>query len=171
MFGAGSWARFVSMSARQSESTACRVACPPARVSAIDWATLQKLSPGCTTHSVGLAAGAGDGGATAGGDGGAVVVVVVGIVVVVVGAAVVDGAVAVVVVGGMVVEGAVVVGAVVVGAVVDVTSNASTEVSGDDDASEVSALLTGSPSLHALTIVASTHTTTIHRHARRTARP
>ena len=170
------------MSARHSESTASRVASPPARVSAIDTAMLQKLSPGATTHSVGSAlgaAGAGAGGGTVVVVGGAVVVVVGAVVVVVVVGAVVVvvvvGAVVVVVVVGavVVVVGAVVVvvvGASVVGAAgVTVSANTEAEAGGDDDAG-CAPVSTGVPSLHPATALASRPTPTNHRSARVTAR-
>ena len=146
-----------SISARQTVSTASIVACPPARVSAMARAMLQKLSPGCTTQSLGVEFGGGGAGGVGGGAGagGAVVVVVAGAVVVVVGAVVV------------VVAGAVVV--VVGAAVVVVLSDAGAAAAGEEDAS-CEPPATGCPLPHPVTTVASTPTPTIQRSARVTAR-
>jgi len=87
--GCGSWARLASMSARQSGTISLAVGACPTRDSTTDAATVQKLSPDLTTHSLVAAVGAGAAEGAAGGDGagGAVVVVVLGgaVVVVVVG--------------------------------------------------------------------------------------
>jgi hypothetical protein len=173
LLGCGSWARLASISARHIVSTAFVVACPPARVSAIDTAMLQKLSPGCTTHSRGPELGLGGGAGAAAG--GAVVVVVVGAVVVVVTGAVVvvvTGAVVVVVVGAVVAVVVVddVVWLVVVGAaVVVVLSDDCTAAAGDEDASG-GPPATGCPLPQPVTTVARMPTPTNQRSARVTAR-
>jgi hypothetical protein len=132
---------------------------------------LQKLSPDCTTQSVGPAAGAVVVGPLLGGGTGGVV----GATVVVVGATVVvvAGAVVVVVLGAVVVgDSAVVVvddAVVVVGAaVVVVISAASTVALGREDGSVVSPAI-GEPPLQAARMIARTPAFTIHRTAPRTA--
>src|SRR5213080_4324054 len=118
--GLGSWARLASIRACQSGTISFAVGGRPRRVSVTEAATLQKLSPALTTHSVGPPGGTG---VTVGaGAGGAVVVV--GASVVVVGGAVVVGP---AVVGGAAVVGSTVVGGAVVVVVDSVVSGPITD--------------------------------------------
>ncbi|MEY2424182.1 MAG: hypothetical protein QOI95_4249 [Acidimicrobiaceae bacterium] len=177
LLGFGSCSRFASINARHTASTALTVASPPARVSAIALAMLQKLSPGCTTRWFGTAVGAGAGGAGGGGTaGGAVVVVAGAVVVVVAGAVVVVAGAAVVlvvvaaVVGGAVGGAAVVLGSVVLGAVVVVAVSDSTAPGAGSEDTSCGPPATGAPLPQPARTVAKRPNPTSQRTPRVTAR-